>query len=76
MRLARLAFPVLAIASATLAGCGSSGPGTPAPKSLTVAQAQQLPLEEAGDLSIRQNLAEQPRKAILGRDTPGPVHHR
>lgn len=61
------AFALAVLAS----GCGTSADsGPPVPKSITVSQVQGLPLEEAGDLSIRQNLAERPRKVILGRDTP------
>jgi hypothetical protein len=55
---------------AVAAGCGAASSGPPAPKSLTAAQVRELPLEEAGDLSIRQNLAETPKRPLLGRDTP------
>jgi hypothetical protein len=70
MRLPR--HPLCALlASGLVAGCGTSaGSGPPAPRSITVSQARELPLEEAGDLSIRQNLAERPGKPILGKDRP------
>lgn len=59
------------------AGCGrSSDPGPSAPKSIAIAQVREMPLEEAGDMNIRQNLAEQPKRAILGRDTPGTTASR
>jgi hypothetical protein len=79
MRLHRAALAASRLALALLlsivpaAGCcGPSAPAAPAPKSLTIVEVQQLPLEEAGDLGIRQNLAELPRAPLLGRDTPGP----
>jgi hypothetical protein len=54
------------------AGCGSNGATEPRPKSITADQVRELPLEEAGDLGIRQNLVDRPKKAILGRDTLTP----
>jgi hypothetical protein len=62
-------FTLAAILAA--AGCsGGPDPDRPAPKSLTISEVQQLPLEEAGDLSVRQNLAEQPKRPVLGKDSP------
>jgi len=55
-------------------GCGGGPtPASPATRSITAAQVEGLPLEEAGDLGIRQNLAERPQRPILGRDTPNPT---
>lgn len=67
----RLAPPT-ALCLLLAAGCGGgSDSGPSAPKSIAVAQVRELPLEEAGGMNIRQNLAERPRRALLGRDTPG-----
>jgi hypothetical protein len=55
-------------------GCGGPSPtdGAPAPKIVTAAQVKEMPLEESGDLSVRQNLADPPRRAVIGRDTRVP----
>jgi hypothetical protein len=54
-----------------LAGCGvDTDPGPAVRKSITISQANALPLEEAGDLSVRQNLAEPLASPLLGRDAP------
>ncbi|MEO6809862.1 MAG: hypothetical protein ABI353_12180 [Isosphaeraceae bacterium] len=68
MRVRLCALPALSLS--ILAGCGGSDPGPAVPKTITISQAAELPLEDAGDLSIRQNLAEQPMMPILGRDSP------
>jgi uncharacterized lipoprotein YbaY len=49
-------------------GCASnSADGPPAPKSITAAQVEQMPLEQSGDLSARQNLAEPLPLGTLGK---------
>ena len=52
-------------------GCGSDATSPRrSPKAISVSEAKNLPLEEAGGLNIRQNLAERPEKPVLGHDAP------
>ena len=48
-------------------GCGGPSPtdGPPAPKTVTTAQIKEMPLEESGNLSVRQNLSDPPRRTIM-----------
>jgi hypothetical protein len=62
---------------ALVAGCNSNpGDVPPAPKTIKAAQVKQMPLEESGDLSVRQNLAEPLPRGTLGKSaTPTrPIH--
>lgn len=69
--------PLAALCLLLAAGCGgSSDSGPSVPKSIAVSQVREMPLEEAGEMNIRQNLAERPKRAILGRDTPGTTASR
>lgn len=49
-------------------GCGGTTPGTPGRPAITAEQVADLPLEEAGGLNLRQNLAGPPPRGVLGRD--------
>lgn len=67
------AVAALAIPLSFAAGCAdTTTAGPPAPKTITAAQVKEMPLEQSGDLSIRQNLADPPRRAVIGRDNPVP----
>ena len=68
----RLCIVVLLLPLAAAPGCRSSAPPAAAPKTLTVAEVAAMPLEESGDLTVRQNLVETPRRTVLGRDGAPP----
>lgn len=67
------AVAALAVPLGLAAGCADSTAAVPpAPRTITAAQVKEMPLEQSGDLSVRQNLADPPRRAVLGRDTHVP----
>ena len=68
----------LAALSLIPACADSTGATAPAPKTITAAQIKEMPLERSGDLSVRQNLSDPPRRTVIGRDNapvPIPASH-
>lgn len=67
------AIAALAVSISLATGCAdSTAAGPPAPKTVTAAQVKEMPLEQSGDLSVRQNRADPPRRTVIDRDTHVP----